>query len=340
MDYFHRLGVPDEVKLLRCTLDLRKIVEAGFTAVRDCGSGCGLYLKTCVEEGTLFGPRIITSHRYLSQTAGHGDAAYLPMHWASESNKCRIADGVDDVRKAAREQLREGADFLKICTSGGIMSRRFNAQQAQYSLEEVKVVVEEAERVGTFVSSHAGGNEGIKLALEGGVKTLEHGYFLDDPNVLELMKEKSAIYIPTLILTSKISQGEEYGVSPWALEKAKAALKFHIAAFELAKEAGINIAMGTDSTGAPLLPHGESAKELEMMVMAGMSAMEAIVASTKIAAEALGMSDQIGTIEKNKFADLLFVDGNPSDDITVLQKKDRIKMVIKGGEILIDKGHD
>jgi imidazolonepropionase-like amidohydrolase len=338
LDHFHNLGVPNEVKLLRIAKDLERLIEAGFTSVRDCGSKFAVHLRTAVEEGTLVGPRIVTPYCWISHTSGHGDQVFLPQAWAETASiKSRVVDGVDQCRKAAREHFRIGADFLKVTTSGGIMSRRSSAQHAQFTVEEVRTVVEEAERAGTFVASHAGGNAGITVALEGGVKTIEHGYFLNDPAVADLMLKKSVIYVPTLSVSRKLAQGAPYGVSTWAVEKAKAALEPHVRAFELARRTGIPIAMGTDFVGGPLLPHGENAQELQLLVQAGMTPMEAIVSATQVSAKALGMGEQIGTIEKGKWADMLVLDADPLKDISVLASTERIRMVLKGGEVLVDK---
>ncbi|OWT56262.1 metal-dependent hydrolase family protein [Candidimonas nitroreducens] len=338
LDHFHNIGVPKEVKILRAARDLESLIKAGFTSVRDCGSKFAVHLRTAVEEGTLLGPRIVTPYCWLSHTSGHGDLTFLPPEWADVvSIKSRIVDGVDQCRKACREHFRIGADFLKVVTSGGIMSEIVSAKEAQFTLDEVRTVVEEADRVGTFVASHAGGNAGVRLALEAGVKTIEHGYFLDDPEVFELMLEKRIVYVPTLCVSKKLAQGAAYGVGSIAVRKAQETLGPHSRAFQLARCAGIPIAMGTDFVGGPLLPHGENAQELENLVEGGMTPMQAIMAATRVASMALGLPDEIGTIQEGKSADLLVVDDDPLGNISVLTKKNHIRMVVKEGQVLVDK---
>lgn len=338
LDPLRNLSVPIEVKVLRAARDLENLIKAGFTSVRDCGSKLAVHLRTAVEEGTIVGPRIVTPYCWISHTSGHGDLVFLPSDWVEAvSIKSRVVDGVDQCRKACREHFRMGADFFKVTTSGGIMSEKASAKEAQFTVEEVRAVVEEADRIGTFVASHAGGNAGIRVALEAGVKTIEHGYFLDDPAVLELMLKKDVIYVPTLSVSRKLAQGAPYGVSTRAVKKAEDMLEPHALAFELARGAGIPIAMGTDFVGGPLLPHGENAQELERLVEGGMTPMEAIMAATRVASQALGLPDEIGTIQKGKCADLLAVDRNPLENISVLTEKDRIRMVLKEGQVLVDK---
>lgn len=338
LDHFHNIGVPKEVKILRAARDLESLVKAGFTSVRDCGSKFAVHLRAAVEEGTIVGPRIVTPYCWLSHTSGHGDLTFLPPEWADiVSVKSRIVDGVDQCRKACRDHFRIGADFLKVTTSGGIMSEIVSAKEAQFTVDEIRAVVEEADRVGTFVASHAGGNAGVRLALEAGVKTIEHGYFLDDPDVFEMMLDKRVIYVPTLCVSRKLAQGAPYGVSDIAVKKAQETLGPHARAFQLARGAGIPIAMGTDFVGGPLLPHGENAQELENLVEGGMSPMQAIVAATGVASQALGLPGEIGTVQEGKSADLLVVDQDPLQNISVLTKQDHIRMVMKEGRVLVDK---
>jgi imidazolonepropionase-like amidohydrolase len=330
--------VPIEVKILRAAQDLMSLIKAGFTSVRDCGSKLAVHLRAAVEEGTIVGPRIVTPYLWISHTGGHGDQVLLPLDWVERASiKSRVVDGVDQCRKACREHFRMGADFFKVTTSGGIMSEKASAKEAQFTVEEVRAVVEEADRIGTFVASHAGGNDGIRVALEAGVKTIEHGYFLDEPAVLELMLKKNVIYVPTLSVSRKLTQGAPYGVSARAVKKAQDMLEAHMQAFRLAREAGIPIAMGTDFVGGSLLPHGENAQELERLVEGGMTPMEAIMAATSVASKALGLPDEIGTIQEGKSADLLVVDQNPLENISVLTEKERIRMVLKEGKVLVDK---
>ncbi|MEM3886204.1 MAG: amidohydrolase family protein, partial [Candidatus Methanomethylicia archaeon] len=237
--------IPDQVKLLRCVSDASALLDAGFTTVKDCGGTNGLYLKFAINEGSIRGPRVIASGYVLSQTFGHGDVHFLPINWVKEKIPT-ICDGVDDCRRAARYALREGADFIKICATGGVMSMRDRPEHTQFSYEEIKAIVDEAQKVGTFVTAHAQGTQGIKIAISAGVKTIDHGIYLDE-EAIKMMKERDVILVPTLSIVHQIvTRGKEVGIVEWGLMKAAEAFESHIKSVKMAYEAGVKIAVGTD----------------------------------------------------------------------------------------------
>ena len=319
---------------MRGVIDCWKIIDAGFTTVRDCGGMYALHLKTVVNEGGCVGPRIVAAGRTITQTGGHGDVLHsLPVESVERMGLGRVADGVSEVRKAAREQIRAGADFLKIMTTGGVMSERDVSASCQFSIEEIKAFVEEAENVGFRTSTHAQGTRGIKNALVAGVKVIEHGFYLDD-ECLDIMIKNSHYLVPTLsIVQAIIEHGPKVGVLPRSIHKAEIAQGMHLESFKRAFKAGVICGLGTDYLTDPMSPMGKNAVELEMYVnRAGLTPMETIVCATKNNAEVLDMSDKIGTLEPGKLADLIVVDGDPLQDISILQDLQNILMVYKGGK--------
>lgn len=330
---------PLDLRAARVSVDVRKLIEAGFTAVRCAGSNVSLGIKKAIEEGTLVGPRIVASHNALSQTAGHGDTHELPLEWVTDSNMDgRICDGVDECRRAAREQIRAGAGVIKICSTGGVMSEKDAPTHAQFVDEEIQAITTEAHRVGIKVMSHAQSPEGIQAAIRCGVDTIEHGIYLDDETI-EMMLQNQTIVIPTFaIVHAIVTKGEDAGVPEYGMRKARAAHEAHLESIKKAYQAGVRIAMGTDFVGPDLIPHGENAVELEILVkQVGMSPMESIMTATKVGSEALGLENEIGTLEKGKKADLLIVDGNPIEDIAILQEKKKLLVVMKDGQVVVDR---
>ena len=337
LDYLHRAMVPDKLNLIRAVKDAESLLESGFTTVRDAGGNKSIYLRQASEEGTIKAPRIISSHKVICITGGHYDLHFLPLEIERKlDTNFRLADGPSDCRRAVREQVREGADFIKICTTGGIMSRGGDPKLYQFSPEELNSIVDEAHAHGKMVSAHAYGKVGIKNALDAGVDTIEHGTYLDE-SIGKQMVDRGAWLIPTLSILRKIaSEGASLGMSNWAVEKAKELNSFSFSAFKLAHELGVSIASGTDFSGCPPMTHGDNALEPILMVEAGMNPSEALASSTSKAAQAIGLGGITGALEKGMQADLLVLNGNPLQDISVLADKKRIKMVIKQGRVLID----
>jgi imidazolonepropionase-like amidohydrolase len=261
------------------------------------------------------------------------------MDWLSNTGwSGRIADGPDECRAAAREQLRDGADLLKIMSTGGVMSEKDHPNWPQYTIEETRAVVEEASNVNTIVASHAQGKKGIINAIEAGVKTIEHGIFTDQ-ECIELMLKNGIILVPTFAVLNNLARiGHLHNAPDYGIRKARETNEIHFQNIKRAIEAEVTIAAGTDFLGPDLCKHGTNAIELQYLVEAGMTPMQAIEAGTRNSALTLGPKGQdLGTIERNKIADLLIVDGDPLKDISILQEINRIKLVIKGGKVTIKK---
>ena len=334
---FERLRVPRYLRILRASVDARKLIEAGFTTIRDVGSEFGPALRDAIAEGTIVGPRILAAGKPISQTFGHGDWHYLPYHWVKEF--AILADGPYECRKAVRLVLRDGVDLIKICTSGGVFSEKDEPAWPQFTLEEIEAIVDEAHRVGRRVAAHAEGWEGIKNAILGGVDTVEHGDQIDE-ELIELIKEKGKILVPTMAIDdAMVKHGEKAGIPTWAMRKIRELRSVNIRNYQKAYKAGVRMAIGTDYGGPEIFPMGGNAVELELRVkLLGAKEMDVILQATKIAAEALGLEDKIGTLEKGKLADVIVVNGNPLKDITVLRDVSNIRIVMKEGSIVVNRG--
>lgn len=332
-----RVIEPIGLQAIRSIIEARRLLEAGFTSVRDLGSAIALDLKRAIDEGVVPGPRIFAAGKYLSMTAGHGDAHDLPLAWLFDTGwSGRVADGTDEFRKAAREQLRNGADLLKVMNTGGVMSQKDHPNWPQLTIEETKAVVEEATNVNTIVASHAQGAQGIKNGIEAGVKTIEHGIFVDEA-AIEMMLKKDIILVPTFSVLNNLARiGHQHGVPEYGIRKATETNEIHYKNIQKAIAAGVTIAAGTDFLGPEMCRHGENAVELSYLVEAGLTPLQAIVAGTRNGALAVGpKGENLGTLEEGKVADLLIVDGDPLKDINILQEQERLKLVMKGGEIVV-----
>jgi imidazolonepropionase-like amidohydrolase len=334
---------PPTYNLLRSTSILRATLEAGVTTCRDLG-GADVGIRQAVDEGVIAGPRLLVAIVMISQTGGHGDSwvpagVRVPKRpWLPDN----IADGVGAVRRVAREILRSGADVVKISASGGITSTTDDYWQAQFSVEEIRAAVHEAEARGKSVAAHAEGLAGIKNALRAGVHSIEHGWFLDE-ECIELMVKQHTFWVPTLAMVPLAHRRRREDTS-WAGraspdevrkdEEIYERQRQQIPLWKSAVERGVRVAMGTDQSARLLV--GENLVELEFMVSClGLSPMQAIVASTKTAAQCLERPG-LGTLEAGQAADVVIVDGDPLDDIRVLQDPDRIRLVMKAGVVQKD----
>jgi imidazolonepropionase-like amidohydrolase len=303
--------------------------------VRDA-SGSPLSFKMAIAQGLIPGPRMRISIVALSQTGGHGDGMMpsgvnpRPLGGRGHEWPENVVDGPHEVRRAVREILRAGADFIKLCSTGGVMSPSDEPAHTQFTPEEIAVMVYEARAAGKTCMAHAQGTQGIKNAVLAGVESIEHGIWLDD-EVIGEMKRRGTFLVPTLVAPLWVLRHAERApgsVLPQAVRKTKEVIDDHRVSFTRAVQAGLRIALGTDSGVGH---HGSNAEELERMVEGGMTPMQAIVAATKTASECVRMSQDVGTLEPGKLADVLIVDGDPLADIRVLQDKDRIAMIMQGG---------
>lgn len=334
---YWNMVTPPTLKVLHALRNAQLTLEAGFTSVRNVvleQDPWDVSLKNAIELRIANGPRIVASGGLVSMTAGHLDL-YIPGSIPRTGD--RTADGVDGVRRAVRERVREGADFIKICTSGGVVSLGDTPDWRNYTLEEIEAICDEAHALQRRVMAHAEGRVGVKNALRGNVDTLEHGYFIDQEDC-EMMKSKNIILVPTLgISRNVVEKGEELGVTKEGVEKLKRYEGFHIESVKRAHRNGVKIALGTDAL-ANVFRHGENAFELECLVEVGLSPMEAIVAGTMNAAEAIGAGEETGTLNEGKWADLIIIDGNPLEDIRILQNRTKILAVIKDGQTVVNRG--
>ncbi|MBN8579318.1 MAG: amidohydrolase family protein [Anaerolineae bacterium] len=318
---------------------LKNTIDAGITSVRDAG-GADAGTKQAVESGVILGPRLQISISVLTTTGGHGDGWMLSgmeydLFMAYPGfPECRV-DGVEECRRKVREVLRAGADVIKICSTGGVLSPTDHPEFTQFSPEELEVIVREASyRRGVKVMSHAQGAEGVKNAIRAGVHSIEHGIFLDD-EAIELMLKYGTYLVPTLLAPLAVLEaGEKGGMPEYGIRKSREVIEIHSDSIGRAHKAGVRIAMGTD---AGVMPHGTNLRELGLMNKIGMSPMETIVSTTKTAAECLGWGDQVGTIEAGKLADIILLKTDPLRDIRSLENVDNIPLVMKDGKVVKDK---
>ncbi|HZM98145.1 MAG TPA: amidohydrolase family protein, partial [Pyrinomonadaceae bacterium] len=309
----------------------RATLMAGFTSVRNVGAAGrfdDMALRKAIDEGWTPGPRIITAGHALGTRGGHCDQNAFRPGLLDRGIEDGIADGPDQVRAAVRYQVKYGADVIKTCATGGVLSEGDAVGATQYSFEELKAMVEEANKLERKVAAHAHGTEGIKLAVRAGVASIEHGSFLDDEGA-RLMKERGVFLVPTLSAAEAVERAAKSGVlKGLRAEKALAAAAAVRHAIKLAVANKVQIALGTD---AGVVPHGTNAHEFLLMVQwGGMSNMDAIVAGTSNAAKLLGWDKKLGSLTPGKWADIVAVSGDPSKDIEDIQK---VVFVMKNGVV-------
>ena len=317
---------------IKSAVHARALLEAGFTAVRDAGAHgyTNIATRQAIDSGLIVGPRMRAPGYGLTSTGGHGDSYYRPE---VQIDNPGLVDGPDEVRKATRLMLKMGADCIKfVSATGGVMSDGDEPAVPQFTIEEMAAGIHEAKMHGVYTFAHAQGNEGIKNAIKAGINSIEHGFWIDD-EAAQMMIDGNVYFVPTLNAVHQIVEyGLEAGIPEYGVRKARAAQEAHLESFARAYKAGVKIAMGTDA-GTPFNRQGENAIELDLMNRAGMSAMDAIVATTKTAAELLQWGDKTGTLEAGKWADLILVDGNPLDNVSILRQTEKIQFVMKGGVI-------
>ena len=331
-----QLVTTPSLRLLEAIPRMRVTLEAGVTTVRDA-AGAPAGLKIAVERGIVMGPRMQVAVSMISQTGGHGDGFYpccvdlglFGIRFYDVPGG--VADGVEEVRKATREILRAGADWIKLATSGGVLSTSDSPKSSQLTVEEIAAAVYEAEAQDKRCMAHAQGSQGIKNALLAGIASIEHGVYLTD-ELLDMMIDRQVYLVPTLVAPlSVVEFGKEHPdiLPPMMAAKAVSVIEAHQRSFRSAVEAGVKIAMGTDSGVGR---HGANGRELQLMVENGMTPLQALVASTSSAAQLLHLDSQLGTLEVGKLADVIVVKGNVLDDISVIAHPDNVKLVLKGGQ--------
>jgi len=301
----------------------RRTLMAGVTTIRDLGGkdGIDLGLKKAVNSGLIPGPRMLVSGKLICMTGGHG--------WRIGQE----ANGPDEVRRAAREQIKAGADIIKLMATGGVMTPGVQPGSEQLTVVEMRAGIEEAHKAGCKTATHAMGTRGILNALQAGIDSIEHGVYLDEEAV-DIMVKKNVPFIPTISALHHIeTRGVAAGIPEYAVEKTLMVKPHHLESIRLAREAGVLVAAGTDA-GTPFNLHGRNLNEIKLLVdYGGFSPMEAIEAGTRVSARVLGLEKELGTIEEGKLADLIMVSGNPLDNIDILLENDAVGLVLKGGKI-------
>lgn len=311
---------PPAVTAIRAAARARHMLEAGITTARDLGgvNYIELAVRDLIGRGEIPGPRLFCAGKQVTMTGGQG--------WMIG----RESDGPDEVRKAAREQLKAGADLIKLMATGGVLTPGVEPGAAQLTEDELRAGVVEARKAGRRTAAHAQGTEGVKAAVRAGVDTVEHGVFLDDEAVA-LMRERGVVFVPTLAPAYRITQaGGERGIPQHVMDKMARVNAANIRSFQLAWRAGVVIAAGGDG-GTPFNPHADMMTELRLMVEAGLPPMDAIRAGTWGSARALGLEGETGTIERGRLADLVVLDGDPLTDIAALG---RVAYVVQRGKVV------
>jgi imidazolonepropionase-like amidohydrolase len=314
---------------------MARTLRAGVTTVREAG-GSDLGVKEAQRNGLALGPDMQISIVILSQTGGHGDGwqvcgGHMPGMLGTEhpGKPHNVVDGPDEMRKKVRELVRAGADVIKVCTSGGVLSPRDDPRHGHFRDDELDVLVAEASAAGKWVMAHAQATDGIKSAVRAGIRSIEHGIYLDD-EAIDMMLQRGTYLVPTLIAPMGVLEAVDRGVnlSPYVIEKTKMVIDVHRDSIRRAIAAGVKVAMGTDSG---VTPHGGNLRELEQLVLCGMSPVDALIASTRTAAELMGLGDDRGTIEVGKRADLVIADGSATD---VASLTTRVRTVVQCGNMV------
>ena len=330
-DYDLRRSI--EHATLLAARNAQTLLEAGFTSARDAGTRglIAIALRDMIDSGVILGPRLSPGGRIITSTGGLADGY---GHWVQNSASLgHVVDGVEAVVKAVREQVKYGATNIKLEASGTGISPYSDSRKQTMSLEELSAAVREAHRNGVRVACHAQATEGIKNAARAGVDTIEHGSFLDEEGA-DLMLQHGTILVPTIsVIWLYVNEGPNVGVPQWIVEKFRGDLDEHRRSVELALAKGIPMVVGSDS-GHTFNPQSTIARELELMVEWGFTAMQAVKAATSLAARALGREEHVGRLAPGLYADLLVLDGNPLERIGVLQAPGGIRRVIKGGRLV------
>src|SRR5713101_2137379 len=325
---YQSLGLSLPREALIGARNARLTLQAGFTTVRNVGASgySDVALRDAINAGDIPGPRMLVSGPPLSITGGHCDNNLLPFEWHVQNEG--VADGIEAVQHKTREIIKYGADLIKICATGGVLSTGDDPRASQYTFEEMKAIVTDAHRLGRKVAAHAHGAEGIRWASEAGVDSIEHGSYIDDAGIAA-MKEHGTYLVPTLYLADWfLENAERIGTPAELIAKGREVMPAARKNVARAFAAGVKVGFGTD---AAVYPHGLNAHEFAVMVKLGLTPLQAIQAATVNDADLLGWSDKVGTLEPGKWADVVAVDGDPLADVTTLE---RVKFVMKGGEVV------
>lgn len=308
----------------------KRTLMAGFTSVRNLGAAgyAVIALRDAINDGDVPGPRILAAGHSLGVTGGHCDNNLLPSEYDAKGGG--VADGPWEVRKKVRENIKYGADLIKFCATGGVLSKGTSVGNQQYTLEEMIAIVEEAHLRKRKVAAHAHGTEGIKSAIIAGVDSIEHASFLDAEAIRMAKKHGTFLSIDIYNTEYILSKGEAAGILPESLAKERVVGGRQRQSFTMAVKAGAKVVLGTD---AGVYPHGMNGHQFSRMVRFGMTPMQAIKAATSLNAELFGMEADVGAIEAGRFADIVAVSGDPLADISVLEN---VTFVMKGGEVVKD----
>lgn len=327
------LATPPSLWVLQTVPAARATLDAGFTSVRDAG-GSPAAVRMAIDAGLFPGPRMQVAVTALSQTGGHTDQHFMcgadlrpPIADVPDS----VVDGVEPMRQRVREVIRAGADWIKLCTSGGVLSPNDAPHHATLTVEEIRAAVEEGAAQGRKVMAHAQATAGIKNALVAGVATIEHGIWLDD-DALEMMLDGGRALVPTLVAPLWVIRHADAGRMPrWAADKGRAVFEDHKASVRRAIEAGVIVAFGTD-TGVG--PHGSMGEEFLLLNQLGMDPLACVRSATTVAAEVVGWKGRVGTLAPGAFGDLIGVPGDPLANLELLARAENVKLVVKGGQVV------
>ena len=332
IEFGRELSTPPTLELLRTVQAARRTLDAGFTTVRDA-AGAPAGVRMAIENGYFPGPRMFVTVSALSQTGGHTDGHFMcgvDLDVPLPDRPQMVVDGVEPMRRRVREVIRAGADWIKLCTSGGVLSPGDMPHHTAFTFDEIRAAVEEAATQGRKVMAHAQANAGIKNALRAGVATIEHGIWLDG-DAIEMMLDGGHALVPTLVAPAWVIRHAEAGKMPtYAADKARAVIKDHESSIRLAIEAGVTIAFGTD-TGVG--PHGSNGEEFLLLRELGMAPIDCIRAATNVAADTIGMKG-VGRLHTGSWGDLIGVAGDPLEDLGLLANPERVALVVKGGEVV------
>lgn len=330
--YSEKFFLEESDYALRSTMYARATLMAGFTTVRDLGDNGinSVSLRKAINEGWVVGPRIYTAGKSLATTGGHADPTNgLKGDYKRDAGPVEgVVNGADDCRKAVRQRYKDGADLIKLTATGGVLSLAASGQNPQFAMDELKAIVETAKDYNMAVAVHAHGTEGMKRAVLAGVDSIEHGTYMTD-EVMQLMKDRGTFWVPTNMAGEWVAKmSEQPGYFPEIVRPKAAAIGPAIReTFRKANVAGVKIAFGTDSG---VSKHGENAHEFELMVEGGMTPMKAIQSATLVASQLLRVDDKLGTLEPNMIADVIAVEGNPLEDISMMKK---VVFVMKDGQV-------